>query len=288
LAIYSQNQHDYLAAVLGTLMAGGQVALCNPSYRPEELSRNLAMVGARAILASVASLERAQEAVEMNRREREEEIGLFVFEEGHERSWEGLLLRKGERRAGDGARALERVVIHPLEDTAIVCFSSGTSGPPKAVELTHSNLVANVIQATFLLLDRMNEPLFDEGDWYAAGGSKKVVDAGSKLSSEFHIDVLPCFHCYGLLVSMVAIHTCTPRVVLPRFELELFLKSVQDHRITFCFVVPPILLALARSPLVEGYDISSLTRVASGAASLPSELCQEVRKRLGILSTDGY
>jgi len=79
----------------------------------------------------------------------------------------------------------------------------------------------------------------------------------------------------------------TPRVVLPRFDLRTFLSVVQERKVTFAFIVPPILLALAKSPLVDEYDISSLWRVASGAASLADELAQKVYRRLGIRATDG-
>lgn len=74
---------------------------------------------------------------------------------------------------------------------------------------------------------------------------------------------------------------------MPRFHLETFLQTVEKYGVTFSFVVPPILLALAKHPLVEKYDISSLWRVASGAASLPDEIASAVYKRLGIRCTDG-
>jgi 4-coumarate--CoA ligase len=75
---------------------------------------------------------------------------------------------------------------------------------------------------------------------------------------------------------------------MPRFHLETFLQAVSEHGVTFSFVVPPILLALAKHPLVDNYDISTLWRVASGAASLPDEIASAVGKRLGIRCTDGY
>lgn len=74
---------------------------------------------------------------------------------------------------------------------------------------------------------------------------------------------------------------------MPRFHLETFLRAVSEHGVTFSFVVPPILLALAKHPLVDKYDISTLWRVASGAASLPDEIANAVWKRLGIRCTDG-
>ena len=117
-----------------------------------------------------------------------------------------------------------------------------------------------MIQATFLLLDRVNEPLLDEGSWYASDSvSEEITDSstGERIKQavkkavsvikresikqdEFHLDVLPYFHCYALLMGFIALHTGTPRVILPRFQLDVFLSAVQDHKITFAFVVPPI------------------------------------------------
>jgi acyl-CoA synthetase (AMP-forming)/AMP-acid ligase II len=126
---------------------------------------------------------------------------------------------------------------HGSQD-AVYCFSSGTSGKPKAVRLSHGSLVANVIQATGLMHDRLCEPLFDrwaaqdQQGWYDATKDSKRGDETPRgpglvqrvlgklnLTSdggadeerpskrELHIDILPQFHCYGLLVTFVAMHT---------------------------------------------------------------------------------
>lgn len=75
---------------------------------------------------------------------------------------------------------------------------------------------------------------------------------------------------------------------MPRFHLETYLELVNKHHVTFGFVVPPIVLALAKQPVVDKYDVSSLWRVASGAASLPDEIAHAVGARLDIRCTDGY
>ncbi|KAE8234374.1 hypothetical protein CF326_g584 [Tilletia indica] len=363
LFIFAPSQHDYPAAVLGCQLAGGTAALANPSYKATELAHQLRLVGnAKIILTLAANISTVEQAIESATTEDESENGLskiatpprvWIFEEEHEQSWFKHALESGHEvldkeptRAQD---ALDAVPIDPTEDTAVLCFSSGTSGLPKAVRLSHTNIISNLIQATFLLSDRLNEPLFDDGGWYkqattnstaitptvktparkgsgifggqpersnssgfdmsqlpgASGkAAEQSVNAITKAlkrlpflkaksqkvpkGSEFHIDILPQFHCYGLLVSLIALHTATPRIVLHRFEPEVFLQAVQDRHVTFAFVVPPILLMLAKSPIVNSYDISSLRRVASGAASLSQELVAAVRKRTGIVVTDGY
>src|SRR3712207_9503249 len=120
--------------------------------------------------------------------------------------------------------------------------------------LTHRNLVANVAQC---------RPLIQLG------------------ADERIIAVLPFFHIYGLTVLMnQGLAWGGAVVTLPRFDLEDFLRTIQDHKITRAFVAPPILLALAKHPLVDSYDQSSLTSVMSRAALLDEGLAMAAQSRL--------
>src|SRR3712207_7762609 len=135
--------------------------------------------------------------------------------------------------------------------------------------LTHRNLVANVSQC---------RPLFElhEGD-------------------ERVIAVLPFFHIYGLTVLMnQGLAWGCAVVTLPRFDLEHFLRTIQDQRVTRAYVAPPILVALAKHPLVDQFDLSSLRTITSGAAPLDASLAQAVETRLrrgapdGVVVSQGY
>jgi acyl-CoA synthetase (AMP-forming)/AMP-acid ligase II len=128
--------------------------------------------------------------------------------------------------------------------------------------LTHGNLVANLVQSAAAL------PLHGED----------VV-----------IAVLPFFHIYGLQVILNGgLRAGATLVVLPRFDLETFLRAIQQHRATWAFVVPPIALALAKHPAVDGFDLSSLRQVLSGAAPLSADLARAVTRRLGCRMLQGY
>jgi acyl-CoA synthetase (AMP-forming)/AMP-acid ligase II len=152
------------------------------------------------------------------------------------------------------------VAIDPFNDVAVLPYSSGTTGLPKGVMLTHRNLVANVVQ----------------------------IDAIEEELSAF-VGVLPLFHIYGMNVLMnFGILRGTTTVLLPRFELEAFLRVLQDWRIPIAHVAPPIAVALAKHPLVDKYDLSALKCVFSGAAPFGVELTAAVERRLSVTVRQGY
>jgi 4-coumarate--CoA ligase len=152
----------------------------------------------------------------------------------------------------------------PVSPDDVVClpYSSGTTGISKGVMLTHKNLVANVAQ----------------------------VLAGADISEdEKFIAVLPFFHIYGMQVLMnTGLRAGTTIITMPRFDLEEFLRFHQDYGITRSFVAPPIVVALAKHPMVDNYDLSALRQVFSGAAPLSAELSIECGARIGCDVVQGY
>jgi acyl-CoA synthetase (AMP-forming)/AMP-acid ligase II len=132
--------------------------------------------------------------------------------------------------------------------------------------LTHRNLVANMVQLK------------------GTDSLCRAITERDTLSA-----VLPFFHIYGLGVIMnYALSRGATLVVFQRFDLEQYLSAIQTHRITFSHLVPPILVALAKHPLVDQYDVSSLEGIMSGAAPLGGELAHAVEKRLGCVVGQGY
>ena len=103
------------------------------------------------------------------------------------------------------------------------------------------------------------------------------------------IGILPFYHIYGMVVIMSgALRAGATTVTMPRFDLEQFLGLLQKHGVTMAYLVPPIVLALAKHPLVDDYDISKLTDVLSGAAPLPLPVAEACVKRHGLLLRQGY
>lgn len=155
----------------------------------------------------------------------------------------------------------EQVEMSP-HDIVALPYSSGTTGLSKGVMLTHHNLVANLVQSTKVL----------------------AVD-----EDETVLSFLPFFHIYGMQVLMNnALAQGGKVVTMARFDLEQFLQLAQDHKIKRAFVAPPIVLAMAKHPLVDNYDLSSLECVFSGAAPLGAELAEEAAARLGCEVVQGY
>jgi len=142
---------------------------------------------------------------------------------------------------------------------------------PKGVLLTHRNVVANTLMIENVGLGKLS--------WNGGpNGNPDVVSA-----------VLPFYHIYGLTLQITfSLYAGLTAVVFPGFELRTFCKAVQDHKITFAFVVPPILLLLGKSPVIEEYDLSSVKIFFSAAAPLTLELVKAVWNRLKIPVKQGY
>ena len=249
LAVYMPNVPEYALAFHGAASAGGKCTTVNPLYTAKELTHQLEDSGARFLLTVPPFLENAREAAEGAGID-----DLFVLGEA-----EGA--KPFSELLGDPSEAPEPD-IDPGEDLAVLPYSSGTTGLPKGVMLTHRNLVANLCQVDAVFAVESDDTL---------------------------IGVLPFFHIYGMTVIMnLGLRSGATIVTMPRFDLEGFLDLIEKHKVTRTYVVPPIALALGKHPAVEGRDLSSVKTVMSGAAPLGGELAEAVAKRLDCSVVQGY
>jgi len=252
LAIYSPNIPEYAIAFHAVSLVGGTVTTVNPLYTANELAHQLEDANAKYLLTVSHFVENAKKAADQTGVEE-----VFTFDPVDDATPFASLLQS------DGN--LPEVDIDPAEDVVVLPYSSGTTGLPKGVMLTHRNIVANLSQMEGL--EQMD--MVTEND---------VV-----------MGILPFFHIYGMVVIMnMSLARGATVVTMPRFDLEQFLELVQKHKVTRVNLVPPILVGLAKHPIVEQYDVSSLIELTSGAAPLGGPLANEVKSRLGCRVIQGY
>lgn len=248
LGLMAPNIPEYAFFFHGASYAGGTVTTINPTYTAGEIRHQLQDSGSTILVTVSMFLETARDAIE----------GTDVTEiysidpvDGVPSMFDLLTSEPlTEQVAIDG------------DSTVVLPYSSGTTGPNKGVMLTHNNLTANIAQIEHVLL-------LEPGDVALA--------------------ILPFFHIYGMQVLMNGLLANGVTIVtMPRFDLEQALTITQERKVTWFFAVPPIVLALAKHPLVDNYDLSSVKVIFSGAAPLSAELAEECAARLGCAVVQGY
>lgn len=250
LALHSPNTIAYPAVFYGATRAGASVTTVHPLATAEEFAKQLGDSGARWIVTVSPLLEAARRAAELVGGIQE----IFVCDRA-----------EGHRSVQDMAASTApepQITFDPAEDVAALPYSSGTTGTPKGVMLTHRSIATNLEQL---------KPFVPTGP-------------GDRI-----LAVLPFFHIYGLTALMNAPLRCgSTVVVLPRFDLAQFLSVIEKHRITGLFVAPPIVLALAKHPAVDQHDLSSLEYLISAAAPLDATLASACADRLGLPVRQAY
>jgi acyl-CoA synthetase (AMP-forming)/AMP-acid ligase II len=255
VALLAPNSSAFAVAFHGILRSGATATTINALFTAKDVAKQLTDSNAKMLVTVTPLLAQAKEAVAS--------VGLsdadLVVLDG-----EGLAA-SGHPNAADllapGSPA-PQVNFAPSTHIAALPYSSGTTGNPKGVMLTHRNLVANVAQI---------RPMHGMG------------------ADDVVLAVLPFFHIYGMTVLLnAALHARARLVIMPSFDLGEFLGSIQKHKCTIAFIAPPVAVALAKHPLIDSYDLSSLNTVMSGAAPLDADLGHAVAERLGCGVVQGY
>ncbi|MEV4266874.1 AMP-binding protein [Kribbella sp. NPDC049584] len=243
IALYSPNTILYPVVFYGATRAGATVTTVNALYTADELHKQLIDSKAKLLVTISLFLPVATAAIGGT-----DVSEIFVCDQADGyRSVAELLASTAPEPS---------VTIDPAEDVAVLPYSSGTTGAAKGVMLTHRNIGTNISQAEVMITLEEEERI---------------------------IAILPFFHIYGLSVLMnLPLRLGATVVVLPKFELQQFLTTLDEQRITRAFVAPPVVLALAKHPAVDGVDLSALKHVTSAAAPLDGELAEACAKRLGL------
>jgi acyl-CoA synthetase (AMP-forming)/AMP-acid ligase II len=239
VALRSPNSPEFVVAYLAALAAGAIVTTVNPLAPPAEVARQLAHSGARWLITAPGLFADTAEATAGIRE-------AFVLGRAAGATPFAAL-------ADDGQPG--RLPVVSPDDAALLVYSSGTTGLPKGVLLSHRSLVSSLSLTHAVHRVRADDVL---------------------------IAALPLFHIFALQVTLgLGLRAGATVVTMPRFDVENFLGLVQAHGVTRAEVVPPIAAALATHPAVGSYDTSSLRLLTSGAAPLSARLARQCATRLG-------
>lgn len=240
VALIAPNSPDYCIIFHAVAWAGGTITTINPTYTAAEIKHQLNDSGAEFLITDPQFIDAVRDGMTgTNVR------GLAVIEPAD-----------GETSLNTfyGDPIAEQVTVDLESDSVVLPYSSGTTGLPKGVRLSHRNLVVNVDQC--------------------------IVGADFR-AGEVAAAFLPLFHIYGM-TALMNLHLAGggALVTMPRFDLELFLQISQDHKARRMWIVPPVALALAKHPMIDNYDLTSVDQVFCGAAPMGEELSDAVSARL--------
>jgi acyl-CoA synthetase (AMP-forming)/AMP-acid ligase II len=253
LCLYSPNVPEYAAVFFAVAELGGTNTTANPAYGADELARQLKDSNARIVVTAPHLAEKACVAAKAAG------IGEVI-------AWAEspgcTAFAAFTAHAASAAAPPASAEIDTWHSIVALPYSSGTTGLPKGVMLTHRNLVANLAQIDFI----------------------DSTTPGSHL-----IGVLPFFHIYGMVVVLCGVLRKGGCVVtMPQFDLEQYLRLTSAYGCRRAYLVPPIALALAKHPLVDQFDLSQLKFVTSGAAPMGRELEESCSSRIGCIVKQGY
>lgn len=236
-AMYLPNVPEYPILFFGVIALGGVVTTLNPTLTETESAYQLKDAGAKYIVTVPPNADKAKKAAL--------EVGIRdVFVIGEADGCEPLATLLDD----DGSAFPSKVPVSPIEDICVMPYSSGTTGFPKGVMLTHNNIVA---QMCMLL--------------HEAYRSHPVQGTA--------LGLLPFFHIFGMVVIMAQYLMRGGKIIcMQQFDGEQMLRLVQDFKIHCIYLVPPVVTFLTKSPLVANYDLTSIDTVMSGAAPLGKEL----------------
>ena len=278
VALLLPNTPYYIAAFFGILLAGGTVVNMNPLYAARELENMVKDSGAeflvtmdlaamypkartllnntplkKLIVCSMAEALPFGTAVMFNLFKRKTVVN--VEEDDRQIWWDTLI---------DNDGAPNPVAIDSLHDVAILQYTGGTTGVPKAAMLTHANITANARQVSA---------------WYGKPERGK----------ERFLAALPFFHVFAMtVILLVGLEYGAEIIMMPRFDLKDCLKNIHKKRPTLFPAVPTIYTAINNAPDVKDYDLTSIKLCISGGAPLPVEVKRSFEQMTGCVVVEGY
>lgn len=242
--IFAPNSVEFSICFIGIVAIGAIVTTCNPVYMVSELTKQVRDAKPK-LMISVVELWDKVKVLNIPTVLLDQQIPSEI------QSSKILCFNDLINMAGDKSSSEFPIVGVKQSDTAALLYSSGTTGASKGVILTHRNLITSSLMIT---LDQKTNG--DENGTY--------------------LNFLPMFHVFGLVcITCAQLQRGNTIVSMPKFNLEKALWAVEKYKVTDLWVVPPVVLALAKQSVVKKYNLSSLKHIGSGAAPLGKELMDE-------------
>jgi long-chain acyl-CoA synthetase len=246
------NNLEFVISYYGILKAGATVIPLNPLYKVTELTHNFSDSGAKCVITNKECF------IVIQRIEDKVRPDIVILIDGDDQP---DIVSLTEILAEYPPEPL-KFDYNPSDDIAVITYTGGTTGLPKGVMLTHSNLVANAIQNV---------------TWMRWSHEDTIMG------------VLPLYHSWGACTSMNSVIYCGARaVIMTRFNTEELLKTIEAKKATILYGAASLFIMLLNSPLLGKYDISSLRYVKVGAMPVSPETKEQWDRTTGVTMVLGY
>jgi len=276
VALFLPNMPQFVISYYGALKAGAIVTAISPLYKEREAEHQLEDSGSETLVVLDLFYPIVQKIKDEAKPKRIIVTGIKDYLPTVKRVLGSLLGKvpshKVEKEPGiylfqdlikGHSPNPSEVDVNPMDDLALLQYTGGTTGIPKGAMLTHYNLVSNAYMCNAWL--------------------------NAKEGMEVQVNVLPLYHIYGMTVTMnSAIASASTMVLIPRFDAEEVLKSIQKYRVTLFGGVPTLYAVLIDHPDTPKYDLSSVKFCISGSSALPPEVQRKFMDITGGVLVEGY
>ncbi|CAK1583703.1 unnamed protein product [Parnassius mnemosyne] len=260
VALCSENRLEFIVTALAAICCGATITTLSTQYTKDENKHVLTISKPSLLIAS-------EEVLKQNFSIYKEVTYIKKFIQMNGKPIDNGIIAYKNVCAQVDAFDFEPEEVQGATDTLFLLYSSGTTGLPKGVMLTHVNAL------------------------YAAANSLRESLAPESQSRSCHLTVVPWYHAYGLMTTINNFIIGRMTVYFPGFYPEKYLKAIEKYKVNVLLTVPPMIVFLTKSSLIEKYDMSSVTLVWCGAAPLSADTIRDVMKRLpnckGVLQAYG-